>query len=105
NDEVSTMCAMKSLTSARLMSIAAAGSEVAPRTIATRNRCFKPNRVRTPLRSNELAMRVQRHQYAEARQQRDHRGAAIADHRQRHADHGQNAAHHAGVDEHVDEEA
>src|SRR5579863_9027562 len=50
-------------------------------------------------------MRVQRHQYTEARQQRDHRRAAIADHRQRHADHGQNAAHHARVDEHIDEEA
>src|SRR5882724_7288277 len=105
NDEVSAMCAMKSLTSARLTSIATAGSRLAHSMRATRNICFKPSRVRTPLRSDELAMRVQRHQNAESRQQRDHRRAAIADHRQRHADYGQNAAHHAGVDEHVDEEA
>src|SRR6202051_2044967 len=105
NDEVPAMCAMNSLTAGRLTSIAAAGSRVAQRTIAARNRYFKPLGERTPLGSNELAVRVQRHQDAETRQQRDHRRAAIADHRQGHADHGQNAAHHAGVDEHVDKEA
>src|SRR5882762_8750565 len=104
NDEVSAMCAMKSLTSARLTSIAAAGSRTAHATIAARNRCLKPVGWHTLLGSDQLAMRVQRHQYAEARQQGDHRRAAIADHRQRHADDGQNAAHHAGVDEDVDEE-
>src|ERR1700730_6282420 len=105
NDEVSAMCAMNSLTSGRLTSIAAARSQIAPRTIATRNRCLKPDRERTLLGSNELAVRMQGHQYAETRQQGDHRGAAIADHRQRHADHGQDPAHHAGVDEDVDKEA
>src|ERR1700722_7783324 len=55
--------------------------------------------------SDELAMRVQRHQYPEARQQRDHRGAAVADQRQRHSNHRQYAAHHAGIDEYIDKEA
>src|SRR6267154_4497453 len=104
NDEVSAMCAMKSLTSARLTSIADAGSQAAHTTIAISSRYLKPDGRRTPLGSDQLAMRVQRHQYAEARQQGDHRRADIADHRQRHADDRQNATHHAGVDEDVDEE-
>src|SRR6266478_5960626 len=99
------MCAMNSFTSARLTSIAAAGPPLAHRTTATMNRGLEAHRIRMPLRPDEFAVRVQRHQYAEACQQRDHRRTAIADHRQRHADHGQDAAHHAGVDEHVDEEA
>src|ERR1700722_13300804 len=50
-------------------------------------------------------MRVQRHQYAETGQQSDHRRAAVADQRQRHPDHRQYAAHHAGIDENIDKEA
>src|SRR6202044_3473891 len=99
------MCPMKSLTSGRLMSIAAAGSQLAYKTNAIKNSCFKPDRVRTPLGTNELAVRMQRHQNAEARQQGDHRRAAVADHRQRHTHYRQYAAHHARVDEHVDKEA
>src|ERR1700678_2270582 len=50
-------------------------------------------------------MRMQRHEDAEAGQQRDHGSAPVADQRQGHADHRQDAARHAGVDEHIDEEA
>src|ERR1700689_4359607 len=99
------MCAMKSLTSGRRMSTAAEGSAIAHSTAEARTRRFNPDMARMWLRSNELAVRMQRHQDAEAGQQRDHRGAAIADHGQRHADHGQYAAHHSGIDKHIDEEA
>src|SRR5271156_3959226 len=103
--EVSAMWAMKSLTSARLTSIAAAGPEFVQRMTASRNRRFKPRSLRTSSGSDELAMRMQRHQYAEAREQRDHGCAAVADHRQGHPDHRYDAADHAGVDEYIDEEA
>src|SRR3982074_3443232 len=43
------MCAMNSLTSGRLTSIAAADSQCAPRRIATSNRDFEPDRERTPI--------------------------------------------------------
>src|SRR5277367_6030996 len=101
--EVSATCAMNSLTSGRLTSIAPAVSPLAARNAAASSRCLKPVNART-LRADQFAMRVQRHQYAEPRQQGDHRGAAVADHRQRHAHHRQNAAHHAGVDEYIDKE-
>jgi hypothetical protein len=50
------------------------------------------------------AVRMDRHQHAEAGKQRHRRGAAIADQRQRHAHHGQQPGDHAAVDHHVDEE-
>ena len=53
------------------------------------------------LRSHEFAARIQAHQDTEAGQQRHDRRAAVADERQRHADDRQQAADHAGVDEHV----
>ncbi len=46
-----------------------------------------------------------RHQDAEPEPERHHRGAAIADEGQRHADDRQDAAHHAHVDEGIGEEA
>jgi hypothetical protein len=46
-----------------------------------------------------------RHQDAQPSPRRHHRGAAVADERQRHADHRQDAADHAHVDEGVGEEA
>src|ERR1700683_1421004 len=48
---------------------------------------------------------MQRHQDSEPREQRDHGSAAVADQRQGHADDRQDAAHHAGIDEHIKEEA
>ena len=51
-----------------------------------------------------LRCECERHQDAESGEQRHHGGAAVADQGQRHAHHGHNAAHHAGVHEHVDEE-
>src|SRR5882672_2674597 len=47
---------------------------------------------------------MQRHQDAEAGHERHHRAAAVAHERERHADDGEQAAHHAGVHEHVYEE-
>ena len=55
-------------------------------------------------RGNELPMRVEGHQDTEARQQGHHRCAAVTDQRQRHTDNRQQAADHAGIDEHVNEE-
>src|ERR1700675_1207889 len=97
------MCAMKSLTSLRLVSIAIAGSTLKASSAAahTRDRSRLAKRM---LGTNQLAVRMQRHQYAEAGQQGDHGCAAIADQRQGHADHRQYAVHHAGVDAHVEEE-
>src|SRR5882762_3545458 len=48
---------------------------------------------------------MQRHQYAETGQQGDHGCASVANHRQWHSDHRQDAAHHSRIDEHVNEEA
>src|SRR5882757_1222415 len=48
---------------------------------------------------------MQGHQDAETGQQGDHGSASVANHRQRHSDHRQDAAHHSRIDEHVDEEA
>jgi hypothetical protein len=47
---------------------------------------------------------VDRHQYADAQEQCHQGGTAIAHEGQRDADHGQDAAHHAHVDEGVGEE-
>ena len=55
-------------------------------------------------RLDQLAMLVDAHQDAEPEKQRDERGAAVGDERQRHAHHRQDAAHHAHVDERVGEE-
>src|ERR1022692_2762306 len=96
---------MKSLTSGRRVSSAAAGLALAAKTAAASSKALKRGSARTPLGPDEFAMRMQRHQYPEPRQQRDHGGAAIADHRQRHADDRYYAAHHAGIHEYVDEEA
>src|SRR5580704_17942035 len=56
-------------------------------------------------RSDQLAMRMQRHEDAESGQQRDHGGAAVADQRQGHADYRKDAADHAGIDEYIHEKA
>ena len=54
---------------------------------------------------DEAPVARDRHQDAQAEAERHHRRAAIADEGQRHADHRQDAAHHAHVDEGVGEEA
>src|SRR6202030_1776651 len=101
------MWAMNSLTSLRLVSMAAAGSTQSVSSAAAQSRGKRSIGRRTlgSLGPNQLAMRMQRHENAEAGQQGDHGGAAIADHGQRHADHGQDAADHAGIDEHIHKEA
>ena len=87
--------AMKALTSARCVSIAAAGA-------APRSRGAAAEAVRSTgrtggasSRADQLAVTMERHEDPEARKQRDHGSAAVADQGQRHADHRQDAAHHA----------
>ena len=53
---------------------------------------------------SEFPVRIERHEHTEAGQQGHHRRTAVADEGQRHTDHGQQTADHAGVDEHVDKE-
>src|ERR1700691_907500 len=96
------MCAMKSLTSLRPVSMAVAGWTIKV-SAAAHMRCRSGIGERT-LRTDQLAMRMQRHQYAEAGQQGNHGCAAVADQGQWHADHRQYAAHHSRIDENVDEE-
>src|SRR5918994_4107367 len=60
--------------------------------------------IRASLASNEFPMRVERHENTEACQQGHHGCAAIADERERDTDDRQDAAHHAGIDEDIDEE-
>ena len=66
-----------------------------------RRRC---RRVQAALRSAPAAGLGDRHQDAQPQAQRDHRRAAVADEGQRHADHRQDAADHAHVDEGIGEE-
>ena len=57
--------------------------------------------IRVSLGLYQLSMRMYAHQYPKAQQQSNHGSATIADKRQGHADHGQNAADHAHVDKGV----
>src|SRR5580693_1169098 len=95
---------IKSFTSERWVSSATERAHAASTTAAASRICATGGR-RTRSGSDELAVGIERHQNSKARQKRDHGGASVADQRQRHADHRQDAAHHAGIDEHVDEEA
>src|SRR5271154_4952746 len=96
---------MKLLTSARWVSRAAAVFALAPLIATARSKNLRRWKVRTLLRSNELAMGMQRHQYPEACQQRDHGSSAVTNQGQRYSDDREDPAHHAGIDEHIDEEA
>src|SRR5580693_4831929 len=76
---------MNSLTSARLMSMPKAGSARSRRSAVQTARPAAIV-VRMTLRPYQLAVRMQRHQDAEARQQRDHGCAAVTDQGQRNTD-------------------
>src|SRR5690348_2693525 len=100
---VSTNCRMSSREASKAGLVA--GSEKQNTVSASFSAWLQPLVMANPaLRADQLAMRKQRHEDTEAGQQGHHRSATVADQRQRHAHHGQNAAHHAGVDEDVDEE-